>query len=358
MTRELSQLTQRMPYEDPQAFRVLRGRRILGAADFLNHPDTPFTLLAFLMASQPIDKLFTTLFEAEAYARTEGGIADEGRRGQVGLLQSMVASDGLLYKTHRMLADTVFEIESPIYLMLRLVPVGNSSRALKGMRTARGMQLRLSAAFLMRFLLGAFWGESYSFLKILDEEGEAKKRRLTIFMDPAANQVCPKCEGGFLGKMRERLAAPPALSVDEQVRVYEDASRSIAEDPLIVSMHLVEGLHAAARQSCSRGMDKRKKLPVHLFSQQYLVRRESLHKSRMGKKYVGQVSVRKHILKNTKTEAWRIEGQGQKHKRRRTTGHDLFMRDSNQQRRDLFFVFVCKKHNTENKHNGTILVVR
>jgi hypothetical protein len=247
-------------HDDPQAFRVLRGKRILGAAEFLQHPDTAFSLLAFLVASQPIDKLFSTFFEAEEFARREGGDRAEGRRGKVGLLQSMVAEDGILHQVHCMLAQPVCQADSPIYLMLRLVP-DDTARTLKGMRLSRGMQLRLSASFNHRFL-GLFWNEQYTHLRILNEGEEARRHRLTKFMAPVEHQTCRKCEGQFLQQVRARLAAPPALSVDEQVQVTVEAYGSIAEDPLVVSMHLVEALHSSTRQAAARSMDRRKKLPV------------------------------------------------------------------------------------------------
>ena len=43
--------------EDPDAFHVLRGRRIIGANDFLCDPDTPFTLLSFLVGTLPVDNV-------------------------------------------------------------------------------------------------------------------------------------------------------------------------------------------------------------------------------------------------------------------------------------------------------------
>ena len=59
----------------------------------------------------------------------------------------MVALDGVLYTVHKMLADSVVDRDSPLYEMRRLA-FGNAETVGRGIRAARGMQLRLSAAFL------------------------------------------------------------------------------------------------------------------------------------------------------------------------------------------------------------------
>ena len=58
----------------------------------------------------------------------------------------MVASDGVLYKVHKMLADSVVDRDSPLYEMRRLA-FGNAEKVGRVTRTTRGMQPRLSAAF-------------------------------------------------------------------------------------------------------------------------------------------------------------------------------------------------------------------
>ena len=194
-----------IPHVDPNAFRVLRGKRIIGAAEFMQDQDTPFNLIAFLVASLPVDKLFATFFEAEEYARSD--VRQGDHRGRVGLLESMVSEDGLLRKVHVMLAEPVVGLRSPLMDFLpRLLGSSDLTRAKSGLRTARAMQLRLSADFNHRFL-GVFWADEYSQARILSETAEAKTTRLRIFMSPQEHNVCPKCEGPFLLALRDRLRA-------------------------------------------------------------------------------------------------------------------------------------------------------
>ena len=127
-------------------------------------------------------------------------------------------------------------------------------------RAARKMQLRLSADFFFGFL-GTFWNEQYSLLQMLDSSLEERTRFLQTFTAP--NPLCLKCLGLFIRRLRERLAAPPQLSPDEMLCVVMDVLESIAEDPHLVSMHLVNDMHAASRQIGAWTMDRRKILSVH-----------------------------------------------------------------------------------------------
>ena len=51
---------------DPNAFCVLRGRRILSVHDWLVHPESRLTMISFLVGSVAVDKLFATIFACEA----------------------------------------------------------------------------------------------------------------------------------------------------------------------------------------------------------------------------------------------------------------------------------------------------
>ena len=63
---------------DPNAFRVLRRRRILSVHDWLVHPESHLTLISSLVGSVAIDKNFATHFECEAFAKTRGGRSGTG----------------------------------------------------------------------------------------------------------------------------------------------------------------------------------------------------------------------------------------------------------------------------------------
>ena len=310
---------------DPNAFRVLRGKRILGVHDWLNHPESRLTLISFLVGSAPIDKLFATIFECEAFAKSRGGRAGAGGafdqrvvRGRVGLLQSLSSRTGILHKVHVMLCASLCN------------PAGVGNEALKVLmgafgsnraaRIARQMQLRLSAAFRFRFL-ETWWNEEHSLLQMLDESPEERPLRIQRLMAP--NPRCIKCLGLFVLRLRERLAAPPPLSPEEMLAVVMEVLESIAEDPYLISMHFVEDLHAAGKQVGARSMDRRKRLPVHLFSCQTLQRWVVLHKSHLGVRYCAPLSVRKAILKP----------KAQPAQARQVSGHNLFTKEALEARR-------------------------
>ena len=93
---------------------------------------------------------------------------------------------------------------------------------------------------------------------------------------------------------------------------------NLAEDPLVVSMHELEGLHAGGRSVCARSMDRRKRLPVSVFCTQSLTRWRRLHASRLGKTRREIVPVRKHILKKPQTRGPRT-----------SCGYNMFVSEQN-----------------------------
>ena len=95
---------------------------------------------------------------------------------------------------------------------------------------------------------------------------------------------CKKCQGGFLAKLRCRMNASPASTLQEEFEVGLDIITSLADDALTISKHELEGLHAAARLVLARSMDRRKKLPVSVFASQALTRWVGMHRSSVGKR--------------------------------------------------------------------------
>ena len=302
-----------------QAFQILRGKRVLGSSAFLQRAETPFVVLSFLVASFPIDRLFATFFECEAFAKTKGGRA--GDRGAVGLVQSLVSRDGILHRVHTQLASPLFAEDSPLKHVQGLA-AHCSLEAGQGIQTCRGMQLRMSASFRSRFL-GTFWEKPMDMLNMLNVEGDRRQDMMNVFLSPDEHNVCSKCEGVFLVRLRCRLIAPPVLSLEEKTAVVMEIFESIAEDPMMVSMHQVEVMHAQAKAAMVKATIRRKKLPVTLASCLSIGRWRTLHLSRMGDKMRPVDSVRKHILKKPEPLP------------RTKCGHNLFLREENERRNDL-----------------------
>ena len=105
------------------------------------------------------------------------------------------------------------------------------------------------------------------------------------------------------------------------MQVVLEIFENLAEDPLIASMHELEGLHAGARSVCARSMFRRKRLPVSVFATQSLTRWRTVHGSRLGKMRREVLSVRKHIMKKPKTRGPRTK-----------CGFNMFVRAENKSR--------------------------
>ena len=154
-------------------------------------------------------------------------------------------------------------------------------------------------------------------VRVLSGSPDVQLERVRVFVD--VEPPCKKCQGVFLAKLRCRLNACPALTLQEKLEVVIDIFTSFANDPLIISIHELEGLHAAARSVLARSMDRRKKLPVSVFASQALTRWVGMHKSRLGTLYRAPLPVLKHILKKARTSD----------KTRSKSGHNLFMKEQN-----------------------------
>ena len=103
--------------------------------------------------------------------------------------------------------------------------------------------------------------------------------------------------------------------------MFADRNGRSREDPLAVSMHNVDGLHAQARQVGARCLDRRKQFPIIIFTCQDLVRWQTRHKSKIGKAHVVPMTVKKTILKGSKKPLSRNPSSRSK------SGHNLFIGD-------------------------------
>ena len=306
-----------VPGTCPQAFRALHGKRIMGVHAWMREPGSYFNLLTFLVASAPIDKLFSTFFECEQFAMTKGGRAGLEARGRTGLLQSLVHPEGILLDVHRMLAQPLFaHAQGPIKSIVAFAVAAGVPQG-RAVRCVRMQLLRLSSSFRFRFQ-GTFWDEEHKLILLLDEAADERMDRLQNFM---AGVACPKCEGPFLHRVRERLQEAPVLTDEEKIGVLIEMDEALCEDPLVVSMHNVEVLHAQARQGGARCLDRRKQLPITTFTSQSLTRWRTHHASRIGKARVEPMTVRKTILKGSKKQLLRNPSSRSK------SGHNLFMGD-------------------------------
>ena len=160
-----------------------------------------------------------------------------------------------------------------------------------------------------------------TFVQVLSEPRDIQLERVRVFV--VTDPLCPKCQGRFLIMLRERLRAPPALMLEEQLTVVIDIFISLASDPLIASIHGFEGLHAASRCLLARSMDRRKKMPVTAFATQALTRWCAMHRSRMGKRLLPVQSVKNHILKRARTPKFACS----------KSGHNMFVRKQNRLRK-------------------------
>jgi hypothetical protein len=70
-------------------------------------------------------------------------------------------------------------------------------------------------------------------LNMLNVEGDRRQDMMNVFLSPDEHNVCSKCEGVFLVRLRCRLIAPPVLSLEEKTAVVMEIFESIAEDPMM-----------------------------------------------------------------------------------------------------------------------------
>ena len=203
-----------------------------------------------------------------------------------------------------------------------------------GLRTARAVQPRLSASLNFHFL-GIFSQPEFHMLQILNDSLEEALPKVDRFMNPNQHGICTKCEGLFLQRLRSRLGEPPALSEPERVEVVTEVFSSVASDPLVASMHLVEGLHAHASAGIARSIDRRKQLPHRLFASQGLVRWSALHKKRVGGQMQPVPSIRQTILKTKRPKEETTS--------RIMTGHDAYVKEQNELRLRCLLCFAFRR---------------
>ena len=179
----------------------------------------------------------------------------------------------------------------------------------------------MSASFNYHFL-GTFWQKQFQFVEVVTCTEDAGLAMMDRLLHPDLHNVCQQCEGLFLRRLRQRLSVPPALSLHEKFMVTKEIYSDLACDPLLASMHEVEELHAHARVAAARSMDRRKQLPTRLFCGQYLSRWKTLHERKMGKLLRSPLTVKQTILKRLQPVVPRT-----------LTGHDIFVKRANEERR-------------------------
>ena len=228
---------------------------------------------SFAIGSVPIDKLFHTLWESEQFAKTQRGLAGDAAREDVGLLESLTSPTGILHDVHVSLAEPLFALDSPLRLLLKLADA-NATSPDRGIRVCRAMQIRLSASFRAR-VKGIWWERPWTMVQVLCEARDAQLVRVRTLVE--TDPFCRKCQGRFLIMLRTRLVAAPVLTLDEQLTVVLEIFTSLANDPLIASIHELEGLHASSRALLARSMCRRKRMPVSVFATQALIRWKGVH---------------------------------------------------------------------------------
>ena len=186
----------------------------------------------------------------------------------------------------------------------------------------RAMYLRMSASFRFGFK-GTCFEKPMEWFNLRNETADEQLSRVSLFVFPAP-RPCPKCDGKFLLGLRDRLNAPPDLSIQETEHVVDDILTSVAEDPLVMSIHEVEVLHAGLRNAGARGAVSRKRMPSTAYVSQSLTRWVTLLDNMLGASKRAATSVRKHTLKQSKAERGGAN--------RATSGHNLFVREENTRR--------------------------
>ena len=272
------------------AWRILTGKRTLATDTFVSDRLTPIRFLAIIVGTVPLDVLYHTMEDAEAWAVERHGKADAH---PVGFLQTMAADHGLLTWIHEELAKPVMEEDSPFHFIVQMSENLDADPE-RCCRDLRGQQIRLSAGCYRRYVL-LFRRKPWSLIRMLgmDEEQQLQETR-----EMCEGGGCPRCRSLFVVRLGRRLSEDPPLTLEDKRKLIVKLLHSTAEDPQVFSMQPLERLHSDAKIACSRSMTRRKKLPTTLFASQSLTRWGSVHRSRMGKKYKPIPTV-KAVIKQT-----------------------------------------------------------
>ena len=117
-------------------YRLVRGKRVLSTHDFVKDPASQCKVLAIVVGTVPLDKLFHTLLDGESYAMERSS-----RDAPVNLLQRMVSEDGdgILKDVHEQLASPVFDAGSILHSVAD-VTSGLDADSQAGARSIRGTQ--------------------------------------------------------------------------------------------------------------------------------------------------------------------------------------------------------------------------
>ena len=163
---------------------------------FFSDAETPLLMLSLAICALPVDKLFSTFYECEAAAKSGEHVGPNGRVN-VGLLESLAASDGILHKTHSAFSAVLFAMDSPLGVRPLAEACGAYTRCWK---RARAIHVRLSALFSYHFL-GTFWQPQFKFIDILSYNDHDGLIRINRFMHPEEHHACTGCEGLFLRRL-------------------------------------------------------------------------------------------------------------------------------------------------------------
>ena len=287
--------------DSADAFKILRGRRTVAAARLFNDTFRKYQQLAIVELSLTVDKLFSTIYDAEETALKHGG-SRFLRPERIGFLQAMVDTghDAMLFKVQRGFCAPILQPGNELHRHICcLVEVDELCDDQRGQvcGEVRALALRFSASFCYRFVM-LFHGEwRYRLIRLLDLGDPAGS---ALFEEFKAED-CECCKGLFLRRLEASWAREPVLSEAEQRQNLREVYLSICEDAYVSAMHNIECLHADSRQALSRCIDRSKRLPQSVAAVQTLQRWRDCHRSTLGSSFMdsSQYSVRNEIKQNT-----------------------------------------------------------
>ena len=234
-----------------EAWRILTGKRTLSTNNFMTDPRTPLRFFGILASAIALDVMFASMADAEAWASDRVGVPGAPH---VGLLQSLVADDGLTAWVHRQLGQLLLASDS-VFLFLTDMCDRLNACPKKCCRELRGQQLRLSASFFRRFV-SMLKRKPWEFIRWLDiTTAEQLIQVASLFNVDSAK--CKRCLSEPVLRIFAMLNEDPPLSDEEKRHLIIEVLESLSEDPCVFSMAPVEKNMLMQRQllhgPCTRG---------------------------------------------------------------------------------------------------------
>ena len=219
------------------------GKRSIKAAHFFEDSGVSFRILLQNIICAPCDRIFHSIFDAESFDNVD----DRGRRF---LFSSMCNPNpcGAIAKTHAELGQMLTDPDSDVNFIVNKL---GTTAALRDeyLTKAEAAIMRQSADLYRRFVL-TFSTYPYKLLRMVDMGIDER----TEFAHEFLHTEPDCCMDMFAKRVKAVLGTSELLLHADTLRAF----KSVAEDPLLMSVHHCELQHAQARSATTKSHGARR----------------------------------------------------------------------------------------------------